>query len=62
MNAKDSSFSGRNLNTLLRNDKEAKEFFLSLPDYVQGSLTQHTFQIRDEQDLKQFADFYYNQY
>lgn len=42
------------LQQLLDNNKEAKEFFLKLPEDVQGMLYQNTFKINSLKDL------YYN--
>ncbi len=40
-----------NLNSLLQNNREAKEFFLKLPENVQGMLYENTFHINSLQDL-----------
>lgn len=39
------------LNDLLKNNTEAKDLFLKLPENVQGMLQQNTFHINSLQDL-----------
>ncbi len=42
----------RNLNDLLAKDERAKQFFLSLPEDIQGSLIQNTNEIHNADELR----------
>ena len=44
----------QNLNDLLMNDKEAKEFYMGLSEPAQGALETHTHEIHSKQDLVNF--------
>lgn len=46
----------KNLNDLLAKDKQAKQFFLTLPENVQGSLIQHTNDIHNTDELYYHAN------
>lgn len=43
------------LYNLLNQDKNAKDYFVSLPDYVQGTLQQNIDKISSLQSLKDFS-------
>lgn len=47
-------FSG--LNTLLSEDQEAREYFDSLPDYVQGSIADRNSHINSIESLRDYAE------
>ncbi len=44
-----------NLTSLLQNNASAKEFFLTLPDYVQGAVEKNATNISSESELKDCA-------
>ncbi|MGI5959180.1 MAG: hypothetical protein ACOX60_07185 [Massiliimalia sp.] len=52
----------RSLNQLLQQNSRARDYFVGLPDYVQGMLQQHTFEIHSEEDLKSYAQNVLEQY
>ena len=41
----------QNLNDLLMNDEEAREFYMGLSEPTQGELETHTHEIHSKQDL-----------
>lgn len=45
-----------NLGDLLQSEEKARAFFTTLPDYVQGGVTQHAFAIHSFESLKDCAD------
>lgn len=62
MNKQDHAIPVYGLNQLLQDNHRARDYFIGLPDYVQGMLQQHTFQIHSEQDLKNYAQDVLEQY
>ncbi len=44
------------LNALLSQNSQAKAYFLSLPDYVQGMIQQRTDRIDSEDTLRRYAE------
>lgn len=49
-----------NLYQLLNQSSDAQNYFLALPDYVQGMLQQHSYEIKSLTDLYQFTSDYSN--
>ena len=45
----------QNLNALLQGEQTARSFFMKLPDYVQGGLTQQAFAIHSLENLREKA-------
>lgn len=52
--AKNQKYSG--LQSLISSDRQAKEFFVSLPDYVQGMIQQRSDSVNSLESLKDYAD------
>ena len=50
------------LNSLLETSTEAKNFFGSLPDYVQGGIMLRSEEIRSEDDLHKCADSIFREF
>ena len=50
------------LNSLLESSPEAKHFFGSLPDYVQGGIMLRSEEIRSEDDLHKCADSIFHEF
>jgi hypothetical protein len=46
--------------SVLSSNRSAQEYFGSLPDYVQGMLQQHTYEIQSEEDLRKYAEVFVN--
>ncbi len=44
------------LNDLLSQNRQAKDYFLSLPDYIQGMIQQRTDRIHSEDTLRRYAE------
>lgn len=45
------------LNDLLKTSTDARNFFMGLPDYVQGGIMLHSSEIDNEEDLHKCAEF-----
>lgn len=52
----------RNLHQLLSESSTAKEYYLALPDYVQGMLEQRNYEIHSEEELKHISQALINTY
>lgn len=50
----DRKYSG--LDDLLKHNSQANDFFMSLPDYVQGTIRERGDRIDSEDDLHRYAD------
>lgn len=50
------------LNSLLETSPEAKSFFGSLPDYVQGGIMLRSDEIKSEDDLHKCADSIFHEF
>lgn len=50
------------LHNLLHNNTQAKEYYMGLPDYVQGMLRQRTYEIHTEEELKKYSEVLLNSY
>lgn len=52
----------QNLHQLLSQSPTAQEYYLALPDYVQGMLQQRTYEIHSEEELKHISQALLNAY
>ncbi|WP_312645706.1 hypothetical protein [Hydrogenoanaerobacterium sp.] len=50
------AFAKGGLNDLLSQSASAKEYFMSLPDYIQGMIQQRTGNIQSEDELHRYAE------
>lgn len=45
-----------NVNDLISEDKKAKEYFMTLPDYIQGEVNLHSDSIHSLNELQNYAE------
>lgn len=50
------TFAQGGLNDLLSKSASAKEYFMSLPDYVQGMIQQRSGHVQSEDELHRYAE------
>lgn len=50
------SFSPNGLNDLISKNDQAKSYFISLPDYVQGMIRQRSGNVHNMDELKRYAE------